>query len=267
MTAALDEALAGVPGAIRPKLISAYTDLKRNLAESRDEAAGMSAGKLCEATIRLLQQRVLGAYTPFGKKIANFADECRKIVTASSSVNDAEKLIIPRALVFLYTMRNTRGIGHIGGDIDPNAIDGAVMGSVADWIVCELIRVHHGMPLEEAQDLIDALAIRRVPTIWEIGGKKRVLQAGLTARDEALLLLYASRDAAVLTEDLIAWIEYSNPRVFKSNVLFKLHQQRLVEWDKVSESVILSPKGAADVEARLLAAGGITASGAKRGSR
>jgi hypothetical protein len=151
-------------------------------------------------------------------------------------------------------MRNTRGIGHIGGDVDPNAVDASVMGSVADWILCELIRVHHGMSLEEAQDLVDGLAIRRLPDIWEVGGKKRVLRDGLQARDQALLLLYSARESAVLTEDLVEWLEYSNPRVLKSNVLSKLHQERMIEWDKQTESVTLSPKGARDVESRLLGA-------------
>lgn len=256
MSSVLNTALAGVSSAIREKLISAYVDLKRNLSESRSDVAGISAGKLCEAGIRHLQDRAFGSHTPFGTKIPNFADECRKIISSSTTgnISDSEKLIIPRALVFLYTMRNTRGIGHIGGDVDSNTVDASVIGSVADWILCELIRVHHGMSLEEAQDLVDGLAIRRLPDIWEVGGKKRVLRDGLQARDQALLLLYSARESAVLTEDLIEWLEYSNPRVFKSNVLSKLHAARMIEWDKETESVTLSPKGVRDVESRLLGA-------------
>jgi len=128
------------------------------------------------------------------------------------------------------------------------------MGSVADWVVCELIRVHHGMSLEEAQDLVDSLAVRRIPEIWEVAGKKRVLREGLSARDQTLLLLYSTKDSAVLTEDLITWVEYSNPGVFKATVLGQLHKNRLVEWDTSTETGTLSPKGAREVEERLLGA-------------
>jgi hypothetical protein len=251
----LNAALQGVPSRIREKLVASYVELKRNLSESRADAAGLSVGKLCESVLRLLQHRALGGYTPFGKKIPNFPDECRKIIASTpvQPITDSEKLVIPRALAFLYTMRNTRGIGHIGGDVDPNAVDAEVMGSVADWIVCELIRIHHGLSLEEAQDLVDSLASRRIPDIWEVSGKKRVLREGLPARDQALLLLYSTRDSAVLTEDLIAWVEYSNPAVFRSRVLAQLHKDRFVEWDRYSETVTLSPKGVRDVEQRLLA--------------
>lgn len=270
MSSTLHSALAGVPTPIRDKIVKSYVELKRNLAESRPEAAGLSAGKLCESGVRLLQNRAFGAHTPFGKKIPNFADECRKIVgsTPSTPITDSEKLVIPRALVFLYSMRNTRGIGHVGGDVDSNSVDAEVMGSVSDWIVCELIRIHHGLSLEEAQDLVDSLATRRTPDIWEIAGKRRVLRDGLTARDQALLLLYSTKDSAVLTEDLIQWVEYSNPRVFKAKVLNSLHKERLVEWDRSTDTVILSPKGTQEVEKRLLGAQqGAAADGSPGASR
>ena len=48
----------------------------------------------------------------------------------------------------------------------------------ADWIVCELIRVYHGLSLEEAQDLVDAISVKNIPAIWEVAGKKRVLKKG-----------------------------------------------------------------------------------------
>jgi len=252
----LNQALNGIPVAIRKHIVSSYLELKTHLSESRHDAAGLSAGKLCEAGIRLLQERAFGQHTPFGKKIANFADECRRIVSSSTSttITDSEKVVLPRALVFLYTMRNTRGIGHIGGDVDPNAIDAALIGRTADWIVCELIRIHHHLSLEEAQDIVDALAIRQLPDVWEVAGKRRVLRDGLIAKDQALLLLYSAQEGTVLTEDLVAWIEYSNTGVFKSKVLSKLHSDRFVEWDREVDSVTLSPKGAKYVEETLLLA-------------
>jgi hypothetical protein len=149
-------------------------------------------------------------------------------------------------------MRNKRGIGHLGGDVDANKIDASVMSRVADWIVCELIRIHHGLSIEEAQALVDGVAIRELPQVWEVAGKKRVLREGLTAREQSLLLLYASKDADVLVEDLIAWVEYSNPGVFKTKVLYPLHRDRMVEWDRDSDTITISPKGAKHVEEKLL---------------
>jgi hypothetical protein len=55
-----------------------------------------------------------------------------------------------------------------------------------------------------------------------------------------------------MVEDLCDWVEYSNPAVFKSNVIRSLHKARLVEHDRDSDSVVLSPKGADRVEKNLL---------------
>jgi hypothetical protein len=249
----LDTALASVAAAFRSRIIKNYLDLKRNCVESRYDAAGLSAGKLCEVVLRLLQNNVLGTYTPFSMKIVNFGNECRKLVAApQTAARESERTVVPRALVFLYTMRNKRGIGHIGGDVDSNAIDIATMARTADWIVCELIRINHGLSLEEAQAVVDGISVRQLATIWEVAGKKRVLNEGLVTKDQVLLLLYSSSETAVLVEDLCAWVEYSNLSVFKLKVLKPLHSARLLEYDKGTDTVLLSPKGASFVEENLL---------------
>lgn len=249
----LATALAKVPTVFRAKLVQSYLDLKKNVTETRYDAAGLAAGKLCEVVLRFLQQKVHGSFTPFGTKINNYADECKRLTTApATSGNESERVVLPRALLFLYTMRNKRGIGHIGGDVDANGIDIATMAKTTDWVVCELIRINHGLSLEEAQDMVDGISVRQLPTIWEVAGKKRVLKDGLKAKDQALLLLYSSPDSAVLLEDLCDWVEYSNPRMFKSTIIKDLHKQRFLEFDTDSESLILSPKGVKYVEENLI---------------
>ena len=248
----LDSALISVPKGFRKRLIDAYLSLKRNCLETRHDAAGMAAGKVCEIALRLLQEKILGTPVPFGTKIANYADECRKLITGPvARGTESERTIIPRALVFLYTMRNKRGIGHVGGDVDANGIDIATMARTADWIICELIRINHGLSLEEAQDIVDGLSVRQLPSVWEVAGKKRVLKDGLKAKDQALLLLYSSVDSSVLMEDLCAWVEYSNSSIFKK-MISALHKERYLEYDKEAESITLSPKGTIYVEAHLI---------------
>ncbi len=249
----LDAALSSIQKKFRIKIIAVYLDLKRNCAEARHDAAGLAAGKFCEAVLRHIQNVVTGSYIPFNKKIGNFADECRKLIASpSGATTESERVILPRALVFLYTMRNKRGIGHIGGDVDANDIDTTVMTRIVDWVLCELVRIHHGMSIEEAQDLVDSISVRQLPVIWEVSGKKRVLKKGLSAGDQVLLILYSSKETAVLVEDLCDWIEYSNLSVFKTRVLKTLHKKRMIEHDKETDAVLLSPTGAQRVEDHIL---------------
>lgn len=150
-------------------------------------------------------------------------------------------------------MRGKRGIGHIGGDVDANQIDLKSAVQLSDWIICEIIRIYHKLSLEEAQAIVDSVQSRLVPEVWEVGGKKRVLQPGLSYKEKALLLMYSEPDQGVLMEDLFEWTEHSNKSGFRKHVLRPLHGDKLIEYDETSEIVYLSPIGNAEVEANILA--------------
>jgi hypothetical protein len=52
--------------------------------------------------------------------------------------------------------------------------------------------------------------------------------------------------------NLIDWIEYSNGHVFRNAVLTKLHEGRLIEFDKKRDRAQISPWREKEVEERLL---------------
>jgi len=249
----LDDAFTSLPATLRDRLLRRYRDLKSAYVNGQYDATGLRAGRLAEVLVRVLQQELTGTYTLLGSSIGNVADECAKFerLPKASGV-ESLRIIIPRAINFLYTLRNKRGIGHEGGDIDANIIDAATCVRVADWCVAELLRVVHTLSLEEAQALLDALAEREVPKVWSVAGVKRVLDPSLTYKEQTLLLLYADPDVAVPTEDLYAWTEYSRSALYKRDVLTPLHKARLVEYDRTNEQVRLSPSGAERVDTEIL---------------
>jgi hypothetical protein len=253
-----DIALAGIPKEIRGRISTSFIEVQRRYLEavftdSSYDSIGLSAGKFCEAVLRCLQHQLTGSHVPFGTQLKDFATECRKLEqSASTAGSDSIRIIIPRALLFAYTVRNKRGIGHVGGDVNANRTDITSIHSSVVWIICELIRIFHGVSLEEAQALVDSLNTRKMPLVWEVMGRKRVLRTDLNFRDKTLLLLYTAHYDGVLIEDLYDWVEYSNLSVFKSSVVRPLHKERLVEFDKETESVFISPLGLRYVEVTLL---------------
>ena len=80
---------------------------------------------------------------------------------------------------------------------------------------------------------------------------KRVLDRKMSAKDQVLLFLHHST-GWVGVADLVKWTEYSNPAVFRMKVLKVLHSDRFIEYDTNEQRAQISPKGALDVEARLL---------------
>jgi len=249
----LGDALANVPIEYRSRITKSYLELKSRHAEGKHDAAGVSAGKLCESVVRLLQHELKKPVTPFGQQLSNVPGECESFAQVPKATgSESLRIVIPRAVSYLYTLRNKRGIGHVGGDVDANAIDGVTIARVADWILCELIRIFHSMSLEDADALISSLSSRDIPDIWQVGGKKRVLRDDLDFKQKTLLLLYSSVDSAVLAEDLFAWSKYSNLPVYKQKVLRQLDTANLVEYDRDSDTVIISPLGVKMVEERII---------------
>lgn len=246
------EALISVPAELADRLIEAYRGLKLAFLDSQHDLCGLRCGKFCEAMVRVLQHHVDGTYMPLGCQLTDFRKECdsleRKPVAAAP---ESARVIIPRALNFLYTIRNKRGIGHIGGDVDANVIDAMTCVQLADWCLCELIRLVHDLPLTEAQELLDLLCQRSTPFVWKVGKLKKLLIPGLDFKSQTLLLLYSEPSGSAAVETLIQWTEYSNKTVYTRSVLDALHDSRLVHFDRSTNAVTISPSGIRKVEQEL----------------
>jgi hypothetical protein len=234
-------------------LTKRYEELKRAYSNGQYDACGLRAGRFSEVMVRVLQNELTGSYTPLGQQLRPIDQETSALErTPKSAGPDSLRIIMPRSLSFLYTLRNKRGIGHEGGDVDANEIDAATCVRTADWCLSELVRVVHEVSLEEAQALLDAIAEREVPHVWSIAGVKRVLDPSLTTREQVLILLYADPEVAVPVEDLLKWVEYSRMNDFRTKVLAPLHDSRLVEFDRETNTVLLSPRGAEETERKIL---------------
>jgi hypothetical protein len=254
----LEVALGTIDKSFKKRIINTYLELKerssRALYTNEFDAAGISAGKFCETLFRFVEHELQsGLFTKFSDRIGNLVKELSEFEKKPKGlISDSVRIIIPRAIILIYTLRNKRGIGHVGGDVDANAIDSATIVKLADWIMAELIRIYHTLSFEEAQALVDSLNTKSIPTIWEINTKKRILKKGLSFKEQVLLLTYSETDNSVAVEDLFEWTEYSSLSMFKSSVLLPLHKEKLIEFDKVLEFVHLSPLGILEVEDRLL---------------
>lgn len=250
---ALDAALASIPDVLRKRLLQNYGKVKNDALNLHHDAIGHQAGKLAEVLLRVLQHMLTGSSTPLSAGLTDFKGECEKLEKVPKGTHpDGLRILLPRALSFLYTLRNKRDFGHVGGEVDANAIDAATAIRMADWCMCELVRICHSVPLEDAQDICDSIAERQMPMMWSVLGRKRVLDPSLTYRDQTLLLLYASIESAVPCEDLLEWTEHGQRGNFNRDVLAKLHNARLIEWDRETDMAILSPTGIREVESAVI---------------
>lgn len=250
--AALVRAFGSLPDRLREELLAAFCSIVKNYRERRWEPAELNGGKLCEVVYTILKGVAEGSYLPRAKKPRNMVRACQQLENEASGAPRSIRIQIPRMLIALYEIRNNRNVGHVGGDVDPNQMDAICVLQMSKWIMAELVRVLHGVDVDEAKALIEGLVERDTPQIWEVDGKRRVLTDNLSMRDKTLLLLH-SVNGKVPDADLIMWTEYSNRSVYRRNILGKLHRDRMIEYDARMRVAQISPRGITDVEERLLA--------------
>ena len=239
------QALQGLPLGLRDPLLQEYRSIVQNFLERRWSPAELSGGLFCEIVYTIVDGYGKKAYASGPTKPADFVSACRRLESVAT-VPRSFQILIPRLLPALYEIRNNRGVGHVGGDVDPNHMDAVAVLSMANWVMAELIRVIHGVSIVDAQALVDAIAERRVPLVWEGKGMKRVLDPTLPLSDQ-LLLLVASAAAPVASADLLKWSGYSKQAYFL-RLLRRLHAQRLIEFDEVAGTVQILPPGSSHVE-------------------
>jgi hypothetical protein len=200
---------------------------------------------------------IKGSFPASPSKPSNMVQACRELealpADSGRSGDRSLRILIPRVVPALYEIRNNRGVGHVGGDVNPNFLDATAAYGMCSWVLAELVRIFHAVSTEEAQETVDALIERKHPLIWEFEGMRRVLAPKMGKGDQALLLLHA-RPAWVAEKDVLAWVEYSNSKVFRDEILKPFHKLRLVEYDEIQRRVRISPLGVKDVEDRILRA-------------
>jgi len=232
-----------LPAELVDALLTSYDEIKQNFFLGRHEPSELNGGKFCEACIRILQHQTdRRNYTPLGVQIPDVIGKLRNFESIpSAAANESYRIHIPRALLAMYNIRNKRGVGHLGGDVNPNIADASFLVACADWVMAELFRIHYQCSLDEAQRIVNSLVQRRLNLVHELEKVKRVLLPSLSHRDQTLLLLASAYPEKVSDRNLIAWIEPANLARYRNGVLRLLHSKRLIEYEETGLCAILPP--------------------------
>ena len=235
--------LGSLPVGLRGPLLGEYQEIVRNYTAGRWTPSELSGGKFCEIVFTVLEGYAAGYYSQSPQKPRDFVRACRKL-EQNSHVPRSFQILIPRILPAIYEVRNNRGVGHSGGEVDSNLMDATFVVNNSSWVLAELIRVYHNVSVDEAQAIVETLTQRRVPLIWEGTSVRRVLDPKLNLRCQILALL-ATSSGRIATSDLLLWTEYQNHTYFKK-LLRDMHSQRLLELSDNDECVEILPPGDAE---------------------
>jgi hypothetical protein len=253
---ATEDAFAVLPTTLRNDLLAAFNEIVNNYREHRWEPSELNGGKLCEAVYTICKGWLEGGnYAARAEKPSRFPETCWAMMSTYQHVPNSRsaRVLIPRMMLGLYDIRNNRGVGHAGGDVDPNHMDATAVLYTAKWLMAELVRLLHTLTTEEATAIVDGLVEREVAWVWTHGDKKRVLRTGMTWKEQTLALMLT--EAGDVTEAaLMRWLEHPRLPSFRQDVLKPLHRARLIEYDTESRTVRLLPPGVTAAEGLVAAA-------------
>ncbi|MBT2499225.1 hypothetical protein J7E25_08960 [Agromyces sp. ISL-38] len=256
MGLAPEDAFSVLPTTLRDDLVSAFNEIVKNYREHRWEPSELNGGKLCETVYTICKGWLGGGnYPARADKPSRFPNKCWEMESVYQQVPNSRsaRILIPRMMIGLYDIRNNRGVGHAGAEVDPNHMDATAVLYASKWLMAELVRLLHTLTTEEATAIVDGLVEREVAWVWTHGDKKRVLRKGLTWKQQALLLLL-TETGEIAEADVFRWLEHPGLPSFRKDVLKQLHKDRLIDYDASKRTVRLLPPGVAVAEA-LVAAG------------
>jgi hypothetical protein len=243
--------LAILPKSIHKELFHAYNEILRNYREQRWEPSELNGGKLCEIIYTIIHGHMTGKIPDKSSKPKNFWEACKNLENIPNQSSRSLRIQIPRLLVGLYEIRNNRGVGHAGCEVNPNHMDAIAVLYMSKWLMSELVRYFDDVDTDKAYAAIEKIVEINIPVIWAVDGKLRVLDLNIGPKDGTLVLLYQASNG-LTDQELIDNLEYGNPSRYRTNILKELHKKRYVEYNAETKRVKISPTGRKYVEENIL---------------
>jgi hypothetical protein len=124
-----------------------------------------------------------------------------------------------------HSLRSKRSIVH-KGEVETTAYDLRLLYSGAQWVLAELLALAQGIAGEEAARLIAEIQLPAGELVEILDGR-RFVQADMTVREEALVLLMSHHPEPVTAAEVRGSMDRRSPRSV-SNALSQLWRDKLV---------------------------------------
>lgn len=220
-------------------ILETFQDLLNAYSIGSWKLSGLDAGHFVEAVRRAIEFELFAISASTSAPVSRFTEQVLKNYEGVVGKDESLRILIPRVLYSMYTIRNKRGVGH-QGVVSPNAMDASLVIHSAKWVLAELVRLKSNLQPGQTQQLVDSITQRELPVVWKTGHIIRVLNPRIKTRDQVLLLLLS--EGSMHEKELLSVTEYVHATRFRS-LLVELHKERLIEYDKGTGNCQLSPTG------------------------
>ncbi len=233
------------------RLLAEYDEVLKRFAAGDHRPTELSGGRFAEAGFRICQIACSLPVTPLGRQLPRSDQLCSQLENVpAAQANESFRIHVPRALRTIYDFRNKRDVAHLGAEVSPNFPDSSLVIAISGWVLAEFVRLTFSCPPAQAQLIVDSLADRRIPLVWQQADIIRVLDPALEFRERTLAVLYHLDPVHPSDKQLFDAVEYSSLGKFRDNILEPLHDQALIDYR--NGTIILLPPGKRIVEREIL---------------
>jgi hypothetical protein len=226
------------PNELANKLMEAYDNAIREYKKRNWKYFGNEMGRFVEVAIRMVELKTEGKYTNLKDKLAILNENRLKQFEQSQITNIISfRILIPRQLYSMYTIRNKRGMIHVN-EIAPNYMDSTLLVNISKWVLAEFIRNSIKMNYDEAMKIIENIIIKENELIWMEDEIFKILDKSITLEEKILCILYYRNK--INEEQLFKLSEYSNITMFRKK-LKSMHLEQKINYNK--EKIMISPIG------------------------
>ncbi len=171
------------------EILADYQDLKQRYRLADLEPTVTAAGRFCEDTLKCIIYFKEGQMTSkMGLRFMPKYNEIMGYPTPTDTIEEYKYRLIPEVALAIYTIRNKKRGQHSRGE-DLLHIDLHYIVKACDWILASLLHVSHGVPEDEAIEMMNSILQYDIPLVQEIGGYSVLTRTDLEIEDALLILL------------------------------------------------------------------------------
>lgn len=210
------------------KLEQEYNEIKNSYFVEDKTKIGIHSGRFSELVSSLLCFHELNKAEDLNK--INFDTNIQMLINSSKSNANEEitRLLIPRTLRTIYTIRSKKKIAHIK-DFNPQKIDLKFINTAVDWVLSQLILIYSNIRNDEIINFLETVSYEDYKNVERFeNGEIIFSDPKMSLSNKILFVLLDKYNERRIKRDEIYTILKSKDRSYISTYVNNLKKQNLV---------------------------------------
>jgi hypothetical protein len=222
--------------------VESYVEMQQRFLAGDWQPSELDGGRLCEAIARGVYE--LDTDTVTHSQLPK--ELCEKIEDdknpAAHKITLHERTHICKAISLVYKFRSARGSVHISPIYKADYMDSMLMVHAGKWMFAEFLRLAWNKDKTVIAETIAQIVQLEYSLIHELDGTPLVLDSGVSAPAELLLLLNHAENHRLPKEELVRQAKNNAPKSLGVAVS-RLLKENEIRYTGSAGEVALTPKG------------------------